>query len=121
MFFLAQLSSTKVHLVNSFSSLRDKGKCHRCVIFRFFPMELNFQWKIRPQGKNDNRGVCSDNIEFAVINELSTKNFFRNQASVAQTLHFFRKKVLLASNTFDEFTEKVQAWKLFSEKTLFSG
>jgi len=83
-------------------------------------MELNFHGKIRRQGKNDNRRVCFDNIEFAVINELSTKNFFRNQASVARTLQFFSKIFLLRSNTFGEFTEKVQAWKLFSEKTLFS-
>jgi hypothetical protein len=46
-------------------------------------MELNFHGKISWQGKNDNWRVCSGNIEFAVINELSTKNFFRNQASVA--------------------------------------
>jgi hypothetical protein len=89
MFRLAQLSSTKVHLMSSFSSLGDKGKCHRCAIFRFFPMELNFHGQIRRQGKNDNRRVCSGNIDFAVINELSTKKFFRNQAGVASMLHFF--------------------------------
>ena len=121
MFRLEQLSSTKVHSVSSFSSLRDKGKCHRRAFFRFFPMEFNFQAKIRWQGKNDNERGCSDNIEFAVINDLSTKNFFQNQAGVARMPQLFRKKVLLASNTFSEFTEKVQAWKLFSDKTLFSG
>jgi len=84
-------------------------------------MEFNFHGKIIWQGKNDNRRGCSDNIEFAVINDLSTKNFFQNQVGVARMPQLFREKVLLASNTCSEFTEKVQAWKLFSDKTLFSG
>jgi hypothetical protein len=52
-------------------------------------MEFNFHAKIRRQGKNDNERGCSDNIEFAVINDLSTKNFFRNQAGVARMPHLF--------------------------------
>jgi hypothetical protein len=32
---------------------------------------------------------------------------------------FFEKKFVPLTNMFGKFTEKVQVWKLFSEKTLF--
>jgi hypothetical protein len=50
---------------------------------------------------------------------MTPKKFLRSKASVAFTPHLFWKRFVRATITFVEFTEKVQAWKLFSEEKLY--
>ena len=81
-------------------------------------MESNFQWKISRQSQNDNMHIYLVSAELALVVEMTSKKVFRNQADVVSTPHFLRKFVP-PTNMFEECTEKVQAWKLFSDKTLF--
>jgi hypothetical protein len=63
--------------------------------------------------------ICLVNAGAEAVVGMTSKKIFRNQVDVAFTLHFFRKKFMPTSNTYEEFTEKVQAWKLFSDKKLY--
>jgi hypothetical protein len=62
--------------------------------------------------------ICLVSVEVATVVEMTSKKIFRNQADVARTPHFWEKKNVPASNTADEFTEKVQTWKLFFAKNV---
>jgi hypothetical protein len=81
-------------------------------------MESNFQWKIFRQSQNDNVHVFLVSAGLAPDVEMTSKKIFRNQAAVAYTPHFFGEKFVTVINMFEECTEKVQAWKLFYDKTL---
>jgi hypothetical protein len=82
-------------------------------------MESNFQWKIFRQSQNDNGHILLVSVELVPDVEMTSKKIFRSQADVACTPHFFGEKFVTMINMSEECTEKVQAWKLFYDKTLF--
>jgi len=64
--------------------------------------------------------ICPVSADGQGAVRMTSKKIFRNDAGVAFTLHFFAGNLCRESTPQTECTEKVQAWKLFFAKTLFS-
>jgi hypothetical protein len=83
-------------------------------------MECNFRLQIYRQSQTDNMHICPVSAEIPVIVEMTSKIIFEIKSMLRERRILFAKKFVMAFNICREFTEKVQAWKLFSEKALFS-
>jgi len=82
-------------------------------------MECNFRWKIYRYRQSDKVHVYSVTLQSAPVVETTPKILLQNNVTVVLTPHYFEERFLQATITFVECTEKVQAWKLFSEKKLY--